>query len=56
MQLLATAAADPQHTLKGVQGGDQKWSTLCSGENGQNKPLDTCSEDFMNPVLTSSYI
>ena len=27
----ATAAADLQHLLKGVQGGEQKWGMLCSG-------------------------
>ena len=41
----ATAAADLQHPLKGVQGGDQERGTLCSGEDGQNRP----SEDFVSP-------
>ena len=31
----ATATADPQHPLKGAQGGDQEWGTLCSGKTGR---------------------
>ena len=31
-QSLATAVADHQHTLKGVQGWDLEWLTLCSGK------------------------
>ena len=31
----ATAAADLQQPLKGVQGGEQKWGTLCSGKSGR---------------------
>jgi hypothetical protein len=31
----AAAAADFQHPLKGVQGGEQKWGTLCSGKTGR---------------------
>ena len=34
-------AADLQHPLKGVQGGDQEWGTLCSGKHWQNRPLDS---------------
>ena len=29
------AAADLQQLLKGVQGGEQKWGTLCSGKSGK---------------------
>ena len=29
----AATAADFQHPLKGGQGGEQKWGTLCSGKN-----------------------
>lgn len=31
----AATAADPQHPLEGVQGGDQEWDTLCSGKTGR---------------------
>ena len=31
----AAVAADFQHPLRGVQGGDQKWSTLCSCGGGE---------------------
>ena len=31
----ATATTDPQHPLKGAQGGDQEWGTLCSGKTGR---------------------
>ena len=31
----ATAAADPQHSLKRAQGNDQKWGTLCSEKTGR---------------------
>ena len=34
-ELLATAATDLQHTLKGVQGGDQEKGTLCSEKTGR---------------------
>ena len=33
----AAVAADLQHPLKGVQGGDQEGGTLCSGKNWQNR-------------------
>ena len=33
----AAATADFQHPLKGVQCRDQKWGTLCSGRNWQNR-------------------
>ena len=29
------ALADLQHTLKGTQGGDQEWGTLCCGKTGR---------------------
>jgi len=33
IKLQAAAAADLQHPLKGVQGGDQEGGPLCSEEN-----------------------
>ena len=30
-----TAAASPQHPLKGAQGGDQDWGALCSRKTGR---------------------
>ena len=41
MKSLATAVADLQRTLKGAQGGDQEWGTLCSGKNWQNRSSDS---------------
>ena len=37
----AAAAADLEHTLKGVQGGDLECGPLCSGKNWQNRPSDS---------------
>ena len=34
------AAADLQHPMKGAQGGDQKWGTMCFGKNWQNRSSD----------------
>ena len=34
-KLLATAITDLQHILKGIQGGDHEWSTLCSRKTGK---------------------
>ena len=31
----AAAATDLQYFLKGAQGGEQKWGTLCSGKTGK---------------------
>ena len=36
----AAAAADFQHLLKGIQGVEQKWGTLCSRKYRQNKLSD----------------
>ena len=33
--------ADLQPPLKGVQGGDKKWGTLCSGKTQKNRPSDS---------------
>ena len=35
IESLATAVADLQHVLKGVQGGDLEWGSLCSGKTGR---------------------
>ena len=37
----AAAAADFHHSVKGVQGEEQKWGTLCSGRNWQNRSTKT---------------
>ena len=39
-KLRATAATDLQHPLKGAQGADQGWGTLCSEKNWQNRSSD----------------
>ena len=41
IRLCAAEAADFQQPLKGVQGGEQKTGTLCSGENWQDKSSDS---------------
>ena len=56
---IATAATDLQYTPKEVQGGDQEWSTLSSGKNWPNSPLDSevfSGKYFMGPILTSPLI
>ena len=48
-----------QHPLKGVQGGEQKWGTLCSGKNWQDRSSDSLifsGADFISPTLVSSYL
>ena len=56
----ATAATDFQHSLNGAQGGEWKWSTLCSrGKNWQDRSSDTwifSGVDFMSPILVSPLI
>ena len=57
IKLHATAAADLQYPLKGVQGGEQKWGTLYSGKTGdfcsfcKNMQLIACT-----PPSQKSYI
>ena len=43
--LLATAVANLQHTLKGVQGTDQEWDTML------RKTEQTLKTDFQKEVL-----
>ena len=45
------AAAYPQHSQKGVQGGDQEWGTLCSGKKmtGQAFRQIFSGKDFYEP-------
>ena len=45
--------ADLQHPLKGVRGGEQKWGTLCSGENCQHWSLD---RHFQELVLWAQFL
>ena len=50
------AAADLQHPLVGVQGGEQKRGILCSGKSGQDRSSDSyifSEADSMNPILVS---
>ena len=49
----ATAAADFQHPLKGAQGGEQKWGTLCSGKNWRNSSSDRY---FQEPILWDQFL
>ena len=56
---IISQAADLQHTLKGVQGGDQERSSLCPGKNWHSRPSDSqifSGEDFMSPVIASPQI
>ena len=44
----AAVAADFQHSPKGVQGGEQKWGTLCSGgKNWQNRSSDSFFQELI---------
>ena len=45
--LLATAVANLQHTLKGVQGADQEWDTMLT-KTDRRGPQD---RDFQKKVL-----
>ena len=47
---MATAAADFQHLLRGVQGGDQERG-ICSGTTGRTdlQIVKILSRDFMSP-------
>ena len=58
IRLVATVAADIQHPLKGVQGRDQKWGALCSGENWQNRSSDRYFQEkrFHEPNSCISYL
>ena len=58
IKLGAAIAGDLQHPLKGVQGGDQEWGTLCFGKNWQNRSSysQIFSEDVMSPILESPYL
>ena len=49
----AVATAELQHPLKGVQGGEQKWSTLCSGKNWQDRYSDRY---FLKPILWAQFL
>ena len=37
-RMLPTTQFHLQHTLKGIQGKDQEWDTLCSGKTGRMGP------------------
>ena len=43
----AAAGADFQKPLKGVQGGKQKWGTLCFGKYWQNKSSDSYFQELI---------
>ena len=44
------AVADLQHSLRGVQGGDQEWGTLCPGKTGRTDPqIVICRTRFYKP-------
>ena len=47
LQGLNHAAADFQHLLKGVQGGEQKWGALWSGKNWQDRSSDRCFQELI---------
>ena len=50
IESVATAVADFQHSLKGVQGRDQEWGILCSGKTGRRGlQMIFLRENFMNP-------
>ena len=54
----AAAAADLQHPLKGVQGGEQKRATLCSGKSWQDRSSDSqifWGANFLSPILISPH-
>ena len=53
-RLLVAAVADLQHTLKGVQGRDQEWSTLCSEKTWQNRPSVRYFQKKLAQFLASS--
>ena len=53
-RLLVAAVADLQHTLKGVQGSDQEWSTLCSEKTWQNRPSVRYFQKKLAQFLASS--
>ena len=48
----AAAASNFQHSLKRVQGGEQKWGILCSGKNWQNRSSDRY---FQEPILGTQF-
>ena len=53
------AASDFQHLMKRVQDEEQKWGTLCSGQNWQDRSSDSLifsGADFISPTLVSSYL
>ena len=43
----AVAVTDLQYRLKGVQGGEQKWSTPCSGRNWQDRTVDRYFQELI---------
>ena len=53
MKSLTTAFADNEHTLKGVQVGDQEWGTRCSGKNWQDRPSDSY---FQEKILWAQFL
>ena len=54
----AVAATDLQHSLKGVQGGEQKWGRLCFEKTGRTGlPIDIFRSWFYEPnAYISSYL
>ena len=50
----AAAAADFHHSMRGVQGEEQKWGTLCSGRNCQNSSTKTFF--FQEPILWVQFL
>ena len=51
----APVATDLQDPLKGVQGGEQKWSTLCSGEKTAKIGLQMVRH-FQEPILWAQFL
>ena len=58
LQGLNHAAADFQHPLEGVQGGEQKWGPLYSGKNWQDRSSDRYFQELIIWVqfCSSSYL
>ena len=49
---VATAAADLQHPLKAVQGGDQKWGTVLWEKLAEQTFREVFSEEkILNPIF-----
>ena len=53
----AAAAADPQHPLKGAQGGERNEALCAPGKTGRTgRQIGILGADFMSPVLVIAYL